>query len=209
MAELGERFRFGARGAPQDDAQAAIWWRRAAAGNVAVAQYNLAVMHENALGRLEKSDALAVALYRAAADAGDAPAIFNLGCCFNDGSGVPQDKAMAVRLWLQAADKGHAKAEAALALAYTLGEGVAQDYAAALRFARRAADQGDAGGMTNLGVLYVNGWGVPQDLREAIKLYAKAAEMGYNVAISNLRELAAAGVPEAAAALRRLRLAPS
>jgi TPR repeat protein len=89
------------------------------------------------------------------------------------------------------------------------GEGIKQDYAAALRFARRAADQGNASGMTNLGVLYAKGLGVPQDLREAIKLYAKAAEKGHNDAISNLRGLAAAGMAEAAAALQRLRLAPS
>ena len=63
--------------------------------------------------------------------------------------------------------------------------------------------------MTNLGVLYAKGLGVPQDLREAIKLFAKAAEKAEKTAISTLRALAAAGVPEAAAALQRLRLTPS
>ena len=82
------------------------------------------------------------------------------------------------------------------------------DYAAALRFARRAADKGDGGGESSLGALYANGWGVPQDVREGIKWYAKAAAQGYEGAIMYLRRHAAAGVPEAAAALRRLRLAP-
>jgi TPR repeat protein len=49
---------------------------------------------------------------------------------------------------------------------------------------------------------------VSQDVREAIKWWAKAAAKGQESAIKNLRILAADGVPEAAAALRRLRLAP-
>ena len=88
------------------------------------------------------------------------------------------------------------------------GVGVAQDYAAALRFARRAADKGDATCESHLGLLYANGWGVPQDVREGIKWWAKAAAKGKEGAINNLRAHAANGVPEAAAALRHLRLAP-
>ena len=58
-------------------------------------------------------------------------------------------------------------------------------------------------------MLYLKGWGVPQDPHESIKHFAMAAAMGDDGAISNLRGLAAAGAAEAAAALRRLRLAPS
>ena len=58
-----------------DDAQAVVWLRRAAAGNVARAQCTLGVMHEHGLGGLEKSDAKAVALYRPAAAAGYARAL--------------------------------------------------------------------------------------------------------------------------------------
>ena len=100
------------------------------------------------------------------------------------------------------------RAAVALARAYMYGEGAAQDYAAALRFARLSADKGHAAGEGNLGTLYANGWGVPQDVREGIKFFAKAAAKGEEVAIKNLRTLAAGGVPEASAALRRLRLAP-
>jgi hypothetical protein len=45
-------------------------------------------------------------------------------------------------------------------------------------------------------------------VREGIKWWAKAAAQGNETAITNLRRLAAAGVPEASAALRRMRLAP-
>ena len=207
MEALGECFGEGVKGAPKDDTQAVVWYRRAAAGNVACAQCNLGVMHEHGQGGLEKSDAKAVALYRLAAAAGLSPALFNLGLFFCAGRGVPQDLAEAARLWRQAADKGHAKAEAELARAYMHGRGVEKDYDAALRLARRAADKGDALGERQMGILYGNGWGAPQDIREATRWFAKSAAQGDEDAITNLRELAAASVPEAAAALRRLRLA--
>ena len=111
-------------------------------------------------------------------------------------------------LWRQAADKGHAPAEGELARAYMYGLGVEKDYDAALRLARRAADKGSAFGERYMGMLYGKGWGVPQDYREAARWWAKSAAQGDEAAITNLRALVAEGVPEAAAALRRLRLAP-
>ena len=110
-------------------------------------------------------------------------------------------------LWRQAADKGHTPAEGELARAYMYGLGVEKDYDAALRLARRAADKGDAIGEYYMGMLFTEGWGVPQDNREAARWWAKSAAQGVEGAIKNLRGLAAEGVPEAAAALRRLRLA--
>ena len=56
--------------------------------------------------------------------------------------------------------------------------------------------------------VYALGQGVPADNREAAKWLAKGAEKGHEGCIKGLRELAAGGVAEAAAALRRLRLAP-
>ncbi len=60
-----------------------------------------------------------------------------------------------------------------------------------------------------MGLLFAEGWGVKQDKREAARWWAKSAAQGDEAAITNLRTLAAEGVPEAAAALRRLRLAPA
>ena len=89
-----------------------------------------------------------------------------------------------------------------------LGEGVAADYAAAMQLARRSANQGNKVGEAIVGVLFENGWGVPRDLRAAALWVAKAATRGNELAKTHLLELAAAGVPDAAAAVRRLRLAP-
>jgi TPR repeat protein len=209
MQELGGRFRFGERGAPHDDAQAVVWYRRSAAGIVAIAQYNLGAMHEHGLGGLVQSYAEAARLYRLAAEAGLAAAQFNLGVLYDDGRGVRKDKAEAVRLWKLAAAQGNAEAQGNLANAYRLGDGVAVDFAAALLFARRSADGGNAVGALHMGQIYARGEGVPVDKREAVKWYAKGAEEGNEACIKGLRALVAEGVAEAAAALRRLRLAPA
>lgn len=164
-------------------------------------------MHERGEAGLKKSEAGAAALYRLAAAAGFNLVLFNLGCYCRDGSGVPQDHAEAARLWLQAADTGLADAEAALARAYMLGVGVEKDYGAALRYARRSADN-YVDGEYLCGRLYVFGFGVQRDVLESIKWYVKAAAQGSTIAIKDLQVIAADGVPEAAAALRRLRFAP-
>jgi TPR repeat protein len=83
------------------------------------------------------------------------------------------------------------------------------DFAAALLFARRSADGGNAVGAYHAGGIYHLGQGVPVDTREAVKWYAKGAEKSDEGCIEGLRLLAAQGVAEAAAALRRLRLAPA
>jgi TPR repeat protein len=208
MVVLGGCFRSGERGAPQDGAQAVVWRRRSAAGNVATAQYNLGVMHEDGLGGLAQNIAEAARLYRLAADAGYAHAQFNLGLLYADGHGVREDEAEAVRLWKLAAAQGLAMAQGDLANAYRMGKGVDVDFAAALLFARRGAEGGSAKGAFHAGGIYHLGQGVPVDKREAVKWFAKGAAKGHENCIKGLRVLAAEGVAEAATALRRLRLAP-
>ena len=83
------------------------------------------------------------------------------------------------------------------------------DFAAVLLFARCGADGGNPAGAFHVGAIYELGQGVPVDMREASKWFAKGAEKGDEVCIKRLRALAAGGVAEAAAALRRLRLAPA
>ena len=52
------------------------------------------------------------------------------------------------------------------------------------------------------------GWGVPMDIRLGISWLEKAAAQGDVGAINGLQSNAAAGMPEAVEALRRLRIAP-
>ena len=114
----------------------------------------------------------------------------------------------AARLFRLGAEQGDADAQSELARAYINGSGVERDYAAAMLWARRSADQGNATGESNVGHLYATGWGVPQDLRAAVLWYSRSAKQGNEDSKCNLLGLAAEGVSEAAAAVRRLHLTP-
>ena len=58
-------------------------------------------------------------------DAGDAEAMFNLGCCYDEGLyGLRQDCAKALELWHQAGELGCAAAYCNIGCSYDTGEGV-------------------------------------------------------------------------------------
>ena len=76
-------------GVPQDDAEAVIWYRRAAEQGHAGAQYSLGLMYDYGEG-VPQDDAEAVRWYRLAAEQGDASAQYNLGVRYGTGRGVPQ-----------------------------------------------------------------------------------------------------------------------
>ena len=77
-------------GVPQDDVEAARWFRLAADEGHAVAQFNLGRRYANGRG-VPQDDAEAVRWYRLAADQGLAAAQSTLGFMYANGDGVPQD----------------------------------------------------------------------------------------------------------------------
>ena len=86
---LGVRYGNG-EGVPENDRQAAFWYRKAAEQGNASAQFNLGVMYDNGEG-VPEDDRLAVFWYRKAAEQGNAKAQFNLGVMYHNGEGVAQD----------------------------------------------------------------------------------------------------------------------
>jgi uncharacterized protein len=83
MYDLGD-------GVPQDDAEAARWYRRAAEQGVVEAQNNVGHMYASGKGVLQ-DDVEALRWYRMAADQGHAKAQHNVGVMYFYGKGVPQD----------------------------------------------------------------------------------------------------------------------
>ena len=67
------------------------------------------------------------------ADQGFASAQSNLGYCYEQGKGVPQDLKEAVRWYRLAADQGYAVAKYNLGYCYAQGKGVPQDLKEAVR----------------------------------------------------------------------------
>jgi uncharacterized protein len=79
---------------PQDYAQAALWYRKAAEQGDTVAQTNLGNLYYDGPGVL-RDYAQAVLWYRKAAEQGDADAQDSLGDLYLHGQGVPRDYAEA------------------------------------------------------------------------------------------------------------------
>ena len=164
---LGMMYKKG-QGVPQDYAQAALWWRKAAEQGYAQAQYNLAASYYNGEG-VPQDYAQAAAWLRKAAEQGNAHARDSLGVSYYHGQGVPQDYAQAALWFRKAAEQGNADGQCDLGVSYGNGEGVPQDYAQAALWFCKAAEQGHAHAQYNLGAWYEEGedQGVPQDDTQA------------------------------------------
>jgi TPR repeat protein len=78
--QLGELYEAG-HGVQQDDAKAALWYRRAADQNLASAQLHLGLLYDHGNG-VPQNSAQAAALYRKAALQGLPEAQYNLGTMF-------------------------------------------------------------------------------------------------------------------------------
>jgi TPR repeat protein len=97
MVNMGAMYTEG-QGVPQDYAQGATWFRKAAEQGHAKAQYNVGVSYR--LGQGAAQDyAQAVAWFRKAAEQGYPLAQFSLGVMHANGQGVPQDDIEALK-WL-------------------------------------------------------------------------------------------------------------
>ena len=152
--------------------------------------------------KADKEDAVE---YRKAADQGDAEAQYDLGLCYELGSGVPKDEVEAVKWYRKAAEQGNADAQYLLGSCYAEGTGVKMDEVEAVKWYRKAAEQGNASAQSDLGFCYSIGSGVPEDKvealkwgRKAVKGYRKAAEQGNaaaQIGLGSCYELGV-GVPE-------------
>ena len=101
------------RGVPQDDVEAARWFREAAEQDHADAQYVLGARY--ALGQgVPQDDAQAVLWLRRAAEQDHVFAQVDLGYMYTLGQGVSQDDVEAARWFRRAAEQGHAEAQTEL-----------------------------------------------------------------------------------------------
>jgi hypothetical protein len=106
----------GARGAPQDGAQAALWLGRASEQGVAAAQVALGLAMLYGRGGVARNAPAAVAQLRLAAAQGSAAAQGALGECYEKGLGVGRSVELSRDCYRQAAEQGSGDAAAALAL---------------------------------------------------------------------------------------------
>ena len=117
----------------------------------------------------------AVQWFQKAAEQGYAKAQYDLGLCYENGTGVTEDLKQEMQ-WLQkAAEQGLAEAQVALGNCYRWA---AKDGSQAVKWFRKAADQGDTDAMWELATCYDKDGCVELDYKEAVLWYRKAAEQG-------------------------------
>ena len=129
--------------------------------------------------------------WKAAAEAGQAEAQFDLGVLYAQGLGVQRDLTVAERWYRKAAEQGNAEAEFALGQMYSRGWGVPRDEADAMRWMEMANSLDSDGPPTDWSL--VEGYGVEQDQKQAAYWYELAAQKGHAEAQFNLGRLYAAG----------------
>jgi uncharacterized protein len=144
------------RGAKQDHAKAAVWYRKAAEQGFAKAQCHLGLLYRDGQG-VQRDYFEAAAWFRKAATQGDPEAQFFLGLLYTFGHGVPKDYNQAASWDRKAAEQGLPQAETRLGHLYEDGFGVPQDYAQAVLWMSKAAEQGIIDSQRELGELYDSG----------------------------------------------------
>jgi len=165
--------------AGKDYAQAAGYFKKAAASSYAIARFDLAGFYLSGLGELPRDYAQFVSLTMLASEQGLPIADYTLGLAFENGrAGLPKDVERAIRLFTLAADNGLADAQVRLGIIYgTGGDGQPMDEVKAARLFKLAATQGNRVGQFNLGLLHENGrGGLPKSDTDAARLYKLAAD---------------------------------
>ena len=193
--------------------QALVWYRKAAEGGNATAQFIIGWEFYDGSGadlapknHLPKDPSQSAAWFRRASEhadlidfallkdgppsaravGGEPDVDFLLGSLFEDGKDLPQDYSQAAFWYRRAAERGHVYAQSSLGSLYAEGNGVPQDFGQAAEWLRRAADKGESDAEVNLATLYLDGNGVVQNYQEARQLLLKALEKGDAQAAFNL-----------------------
>jgi localization factor PodJL len=139
--EIAQRYAEG-RGVPQNLAEAADWFDRAAKQGLAPAQFRLGGFYEKGFGVKKDLDA-ARRLYLAAAAAGNAKAMHNLAVLYAEGIDGKPDYQNAAKWFRKAADYGLGDSQYNLGILFGRGIGMEPNLAEAYKWFTLAARDGD------------------------------------------------------------------
>ena len=171
-----------------DDIEAFVWFKQAAEGGYAPAQYELAVRYEKGLG-VEADSEQAGVWFEQAAGSGNAEAQFRLAekkfrrAAAAESMDQPNEyrKSLseAVKWYKAAAEQNHAEALFVLGRLSASGEGMSKNLSGAVEYYERAAALGHAEAGFYLGLMHHAGLGVDKkDMAAAIQYYQAAADQG-------------------------------
>ena len=189
MTLVGQLYKDGL-GVRLDPAEAARWFKLAAARGDAQGAFSLAMAYLRGAGVKEDPKAARPLLDQAAA-AGHSGALYNLGLMNIDED--LQDFARAADYFRRAVDLGNMDAAYALALLYRDGRGVPQDAVKAAQLLKQAADENIVAAEVEYAIMLFNGDGIPKDEAAAARYFARAAATNNPVAANRLARLLATG----------------
>jgi TPR repeat protein len=140
--------------------------------------------------------------YRKAADLDDQEAQYQIGVCYDKGSGVDggRDEDVARTWYEKAAKKGHVLALYAMATCYQKTD------KEALAWLEKAADAGHAEAQYQLGLCLEIGEVLPRDEQRAVHWYKKAAHLGHPESIKKTESLVCANLVDFLTSCSLLRL---
>jgi len=139
--EVASRFA-GAKGVPQDFAQAATWYQRAAAQGLAIAQFQLGTLYDRGRG-VAADPARARVWYARAAEQGNVRAMHNLAVFSAGRPGTSPDYPTAVQWFTEAANHGLADSQYNLGILYESGLGVPASLVEGYKWYALASRSGD------------------------------------------------------------------
>ena len=121
--------------------------------------------------------------YQKGAEEGNAEDQCNLGRCYYQGQGVPQNYYTAVSWFRRSAEQNCAEAQYYLGKAYYFGQGFPKpDFEQAFKWYEKSAKNDFAEAQYQLGLCYEKGQGVNQNKKTARKWFEKAAKNGHEKA---------------------------
>lgn len=173
------------RGRPQDLAQAAYWYERAANAGDPLAQNEIGYFYQVGIG-VPKDLQRAALWYQRSADGGFLKARVNLGIAYFWGIGVRQDTQLGYKLIHDAADKNCGLADAYLGEIYNFGLSVPVDRRTARDWYARGARFNDSLAQFRLAAMLMEGNPPRQDLLKAAKLLRQSIRGGYVAAQHSL-----------------------
>lgn len=140
--------------------------------------------------------AASLARVKAAADAGNAEALYRLGMLYDRGyDTIRPDTLLANTYYLRAADGCYAPAMGLLGFRMLTGEGATpRDTTAGLTLLRRGAEAGDARSLNNLGWLMLFGPASLHAPQEGIEMLQQAAEAGLPAAKASMGRACEEGI---------------
>lgn len=170
LASVAEGYQSG-KGIPQSTPEAKVWYRKAAEAGSARAMRRLGSMAAR-----ESDFANARELFSAAAEKGDATAMYNLGVLFLQGSGVSKDARVAKLWFAKAAGKDDPDAILALASLLSASKDAPADQLEAVKWFKKLTAEDNVTALYNLGCLYLNGSDAVRNSDEAVRCFRKAAD---------------------------------